>query len=297
MSRVAVTIDSKTPSWVAAVAVKKRRTTAIVSACILFVTLIGFLDYATGIDLRIYPFYYLPIAIGAYSISRRFGLLLAAISSALWALAIQVTGIHWSTGIYIFNTLTQSLSFGLIALLISNIAARLAAERELSREDNLTALPNRRAFYEFAEIIIAQSRRSGRPFTLAYIDLDNFKVVNDRKGHQQGDLALRTAAEVLRNVTRASDISARLGGDEFAPLLPDSGCDAANVVLDRVSKRLEETMQRNEWPITASIGATSFVHAPDSVEYAVRKADMLMYRVKESGKGHVLLEVSDGGDA
>jgi diguanylate cyclase (GGDEF)-like protein len=188
-------------------------------------------------------------------------------------------------------------SFGLIAILLSNIAARLDAEISLSRRDTLTLLPNSRAFYEYAEILLAGAKRSRRPFTMAYIDLDNFKEVNDKYGHPQGDVALREAADVLRRATRSSDIAARLGGDEFALLLPDTGPEAAQTVLDRISKLLKETMRQHEWPVTASIGAASFLQAPDTVDQAVQAADSIMYRVKEAGKGHVGIEVVDSGGA
>lgn len=263
----------------------------VVFGCIVCTALVGLLDYATGLDLRIYPLYYLPIAVGAFRVSRYFGLGLALMSSGLWVTAMHLAGSAWGIETYLFNTLTQTISFAVIAILLSNIAARLAAERALSRKDDLTSLPNSRAFYEYAEILLAGAGRSKRPLTLAYIDLDNFKEVNDKHGHRQGDLALREAAGVFQRSLRESDLAARLGGDEFALLLMDTDSEGAKTVLDRISKLLLETMRQHQWPISASIGAISFHQAPDTIEQAVHAADALMYRVKAMGKGQVLVEV------
>lgn len=263
---------------------------AIAIGCTLGVLLIGVVDYSTGNEARVFPLYYLPIAVGALRVSRTAGLGLAALSSALWVLAMWWGGSAWSAELFIFNTAMQTLSFGTIAILVANITSRFKDERDLSRTDILTSLPNSRAFHELAEVLVAGARRHGRPLTLAYIDLDNFKAVNDRQGHAQGDLALKRVAEVLRGATRASDVAARLGGDEFVLLMPDTGPEAALNVLQRIGDLIATEMKRSRWPITASIGALSFLEAPSTVEAAVQGADSLMYRVKQAGKKHLLLE-------
>ena len=192
-----------------------------------------------------------------------------------------------------FNTFTQLSSFVLVALLVGRIGDRLGVERELSRKDNLTSLPNRRAFYELAEVLMAGARRSKRPFTLAYLDLDDFKVVNDQHGHHQGDRALRRAADVIRSATRSSDVVARLGGDEFVVYLPDTDPDAAQPMLERLRESL--STRQDGWPITASIGAVSFLEPPATLEEAVHDVDALMFRAKRAGKNRVLIET--GGTA
>ncbi|HTC77354.1 MAG TPA: diguanylate cyclase, partial [Terriglobales bacterium] len=108
------------------------------------------------------------------------------------------------------------------------LAAALAAEKELSRSDPLTGLPNRRAFYEVALAEADRARRYRHPLSLAYLDVDNFKQVNDDYGHDAGDELLVRVAEVLRRNLRNNDIVARLGGDEFAMLLPETPASATD---------------------------------------------------------------------
>ena len=269
----------------------------IILGCLLGVALVGVFDYLTGVEARVFPLYYIPIGIGALRVSRSFGLLLSVASTALWALAIYLGGASWSREIFLFNTLTQVASFAVVAFLVASIKQRYEMERDLSRKDNLTGLANSRAFYEFAGHDLSLARRSGKPFTIAYMDLDNFKMVNDQFGHLVGDRALHTAADVLRHHTRASDLPARFGGDEFVLLLPETGPEQARVMLERLAAALGTAMAERNWPITASVGAVCFLHTPATIEEAISAADALMYRVKQSGKNQMLLEVVRHPDA
>ncbi|MEZ4287641.1 MAG: GGDEF domain-containing protein [Polyangiales bacterium] len=243
------------------------------------------------LEARVFPLYYIPIAVAALMVSRTAGFALAALSSLFWVISIHLGGTTWSAGVFAFNTITQMISFGLIAFLVASIAHRYEVERQLGHTDSLTALPNSRSFYALAEVLIAGAHRRGRPFTIAYVDLDNFKHVNDTRGHLEGDQALRTAADVFRRAMRSSDVAARLGGDEFALLLPDTGPDQAKIALERFNEMVEDAMKENGWAITASIGALSFMEPPSSVEAAVHEADLVMYRAKQGGKNRVHLEV------
>ncbi len=178
-------------------------------------------------------------------------------------------------------------------MLVSELQKRLASERALSRVDALTALPNSRAFRERAEWLLAMARRTRHPITLAYLDLDNFKQVNDERGHQEGDRALKETAEVLKRQLRDVDLVARMGGDEFAVLLPETSCETARIALERVCAELRVVMQRNHWPVTASVGGVSYVRPPDTLDEAVRDADALMYQAKDHGKDRVVLKAID----
>jgi len=125
-----------------------------------------------------------------------------------------------------------------VGLLIATLRRSLTRERELSRTDPLTALSNSRAFYEEARRLLALCRRQHRPITVAYIDVDNFKAVNDRLGHQAGDELLKGIALQVRASIRPSDLSARLGGDEFAILLPELSQRDAGLTLERLRASL-----------------------------------------------------------
>lgn len=179
--------------------------------------------------------------------------------------------------------------FLIIASLLVSLRQREDTAERLAMTDHLTGLANSRRFASRLDEEIARTQRSGRPFTLAYADLDNFKTVNDREGHAAGDRALVVVADTLVAALRRTDLVARLGGDEFAVLLPEADGDAARHALDTVRDGVLAAMQTNGWPITLSIGAVTFASTPASADEAIGVADELMYRVKAHGKNHIEL--------
>jgi diguanylate cyclase (GGDEF)-like protein len=125
------------------------------------------------------------------------------------------------------------------------------------------------------------------PFSLAYIDLDDFKWVNDTPGHGTGDNVLRLVVESLEQSTRATDVVARLGGDEFAVLFPETGADAGSEAALHIRLVLLDSMRKNDWPVTFSIGMVTYNEPPASVDEMIKAADTLMYSVKETTKNAV----------
>lgn len=138
---------------------------------------------------------------------------------------------------------------------------------------------------------LERSRRTGRPMTVAYIDLDDFKGVNDRLGHPAGDDLLRRIAASLTKSIRRIDVVARLGGDEFTILLPETTEPEARAVLARAEKSIGATTKADRFPVTASIGAVTFSRPPISVDEVVSRADRTMYKVKQRGKNQVIIEI------
>lgn len=136
-----------------------------------------------------------------------------------------------------------------------------------------------------------KAKRFKRPFTIIFLDLDNFKEVNDNFGHDQGDAALCSVARTTAENIRSVDIFARLGGDEFAVFLPETGPDAADTIVKKLHASLLEAMQSNGWPITFSIGVATFDGEIGSVDQMIKKADDIMYSVKSSGKNNIKRQV------
>src|SRR5262249_16605305 len=164
----------------------------------------------------------------------------------------------------------------------------LQAEKQKARFDFLTGIPNRRTFYEALVSESHRSRRYDRPLTLAYIDVDNFKSVNDLFGHGQGDEVLRHVADTLQANIRRTDMAARLGGDEFAILLPETDTHSADTVVSKIRECLEQAIALRSWPISFSIGVVTFEKPLQTAEEMVNKADELMYEVKRQGKNAAL---------
>lgn len=256
---------------------------------ILAVGTIGVVDWATGVQVRVFPLYFVPVAVVCWKVGRRAGVAFAVLSALAWQVANLVAGMD-RAGVFVlaWNTAVQLVSFLVVALLMAELHDRLEREQALSRTDPLTGLANGAALRERAALEVDRARRWRRSLTLAYVDLDNFKAVNDSAGHAAGDEVLRAAAEALRSALRSTDLAARVGGDEFVLLLPETDQPGARTVLDGAGKRLEEQMRRGGWPVTASIGAVT-TDDPRDAEALLREADSLMYEVKKAGKASLRL--------
>jgi diguanylate cyclase (GGDEF)-like protein len=159
-----------------------------------------------------------------------------------------------------------------------------------SQLDPLTGIPNRRSFFERLEIEKSRAKRYDHPLTLAYIDLDNFKQVNDRFGHSTGDNLLSLVAHVIREGLRSTDSVARLGGDEFAVLLSETNSAAATSAADKLRSSLNAAMKQHNWSVTFSIGVVTFQPPPESVQEMITAADRAMYAEKKAGRGRVTVE-------
>jgi diguanylate cyclase (GGDEF)-like protein len=174
-------------------------------------------------------------------------------------------------------------------VLLGSLRQQLFQARTGARVDALTGIANRAAFLTRLEHDLALARRHAAPLTLGYLDLDDFKLVNDGQGHGEGDRVLRAFADVLRGALRDADTVARLGGDEFAILLPGTGADAARGVVDR----LRAALASDGPPLRCSLGVVTFLSAPRDVETALRAADDVLYGVKRAGKNAVRFETVD----
>jgi diguanylate cyclase (GGDEF)-like protein len=274
---------------------KKRSNLFLGGVGVLFVILLGIIDYLTGYELSFSLFYLAPISLISWFKGRRSGLLTSAVSAIAWFLADYLSGSRYSNpSIYIWNTLIRLGFFVVVTWLLSALRKAYNTNQELARVDYVTGAVSIRYFYELAKIEIGRSERHKRPFTFAYIDVDNFKTINDRLGHSTGDRVLRAVTENLQHQIRSSDILARLGGDEFALLLPETGEEEAKKVMDRMHTGLVNEMLKNNWTVTFSIGVVTYCQPPASVDDMVKLADSAMYLVKNSNKNGVSYQVYGG---
>ena len=256
------------------------------------VLLIAGVDFLSGVELRVFPLYYGPIALAAWSLGKRPAMIAAAASALGWLTANQLAGLHYSDPlIWVANTVVQGASFAIVGYLVAGLRLALTREQTLSRTDPLSGLMNHRAFYEESGRLLQLCRRGRRPVTLAYLDLDDFKAVNDTHGHLAGDDLLRAVGYALQSTVRSSDLAARLGGDEFAILLPEVGAVEAGQAVTRIRDAITEVLRRAPVPVTVSLGAVTLLVAPDDVESIVQKADSVMYEMKKEGKDQIRLDV------
>jgi diguanylate cyclase (GGDEF)-like protein len=255
------------------------------------IILLGLIDYITGLEVNISFFYLTPIALLAWYAGGDFGLFAAAASSIAWFIADFANGqVYSHPVINVWNVLLRLGFFVVVSWLIATLRKSYKQNEDLARVDFVTGATSARYFYELARIELGRSERYGRPFTLVYLDVDDFKGINDHLGHSAGDRVLRAvAASVLEHI-RPSDTFGRLGGDEFALLLPETDQAQAKKVVDRIHASLVDEMRTHAWKVSFSVGVVSFTQPPKSVDEMVHLADGAMYQVKTHGKNGVMYQ-------
>ena len=256
---------------------------------VMLLSVVAFLDYITGVEFSFSLFYLLPISLISWAISERLGLAFAILSSCVW-IAVDI----WSGNsnrtsnlfAYMWNA-TARLGFFLLPVFMIRLNRALQHEQELARTDFLTGVLNARFFHELAQMEINRSLRYKRPFTIAFIDVDNFKTINDTFGHTEGDTVLQAIAMNIKAHLRKTDLVARVGGDEFVVLLPETNAQIAPVVMANMQRELLKGMNENGWSVTFSIGVLTLSDPSLSVDGMLGRADQLMYRVKNNGKNNI----------
>ena len=195
--------------------------------------------------------------------------------------------LYWDWGTVLFG-------FVVMVVALTELRKALDDAHFQSRKDTLTGLVNKGGFYQVVSAEIEVCRRYKRTLSIAYIDCDNFKTVNDKFGHHVGDELLRVISKTMLRKLRSSDLPGRLGGDEFAVMLPETNAEACRMVIEMLQQRLLHEMKEHNWPVTFSIGIATFLRMPASIEDMIRQADKLMYAVKNTSKGAIKQEVFHG---
>jgi len=253
---------------------------------------VGYVDYLTGYEISFSLFYLMPISLLTWFAGRRFGIAASIASALVWLMAEITTGQSYShPAIYYWNSLVRFSFFIIFTLLIDTVEKMLKREKELSNIDYLTGAINVRLFTELLQSEIERSQRYEHTFTLAYLDLDNFKIINDQFGHSVGDQVLFTVVYHVKGLLRKTDAIVRLGGDEFALLLPETDQNAASSVISKIQFSLLDEMEKRNWPVTFSIGALTFLDTPNSSAEVIKLADDLMYSAKSQGKNATIFSV------
>lgn len=267
------------------------------------VAAIALLDRVTGAALGLTIAYAAPVLATAYLFGLGPSLLTAAAASAVWLAADLRLGDAGPAAVVSSGLIRAAVLAGCAAFVARQrhvrrgfananapLLARADHESRLARLDELTQLANARGFLEVVETELARARRDARPICVFYLDLDDFKGLNDRYGHSAGDGCLREVARALRAALRAGDVPARIAGDEFAVLLWNVDPAGARAVAARVQDGVADVARR--YPGVAlgvTLGVAFFSRAPDDPRGLLAVADRVMYEAKRSGKGGVRL--------
>jgi diguanylate cyclase (GGDEF)-like protein len=267
----------------------KRRKWTLIALGSLALIVIGVANYfAVSELLEASVFFLIPVSFFTWFVSRVAGFVVSAASAALILAANLTSRMHAAhPWVGFWNALIWFGVFVMLAMTVNRLKVLYLAEKQLSRLDNLTRIANRLAFYEIANMEKNRAQRFGQPITLAYVDLDGFKEINDAMGHAVGDQLLLSVARTMQKNIRQTDAVARMGGDEFALLLPNTNTDAASQVLKKLVNELNRKMQENHWPVTFSIGAVTFLGPPESLQEMIKRADEAMYSAKAHGKNRL----------
>lgn len=249
---------------------------------------ISAVDIWTGPEISLSVFYLIPIVLVTWFVGSMAGFVSCVVGAIAWFAADTLGGQLYShPAIRYWNAFVR---FGFFLAVTWLLPAMKGLEREqgLARLDYLTGAANRRFLFEALEQELNRARRYLHPFTVVYLDLDGFKSVNDRLGHTVGDAVLCTVVAQAKKYLRATDTIARLGGDEFMLLLPETDQAASQAFIPRILNALSEEMQRNNWPVTFSIGVLTCRCSSLTADELVQRADQLMYSVKVNGKNAVV---------
>ena len=271
-----------------------RRSPLFLSSLAMFgLVFVSFLRCFTPAELQVTFLFLLPISFATWFLSTWVGCLFAAAATIILFFFDLRNPDSAQHSILVSNTVLNLVFFSAVVFIFSEVRTLYDREQELSLHDPLTGLLNHRAFVEKVATENRRLQRHPGSLTLAYIDLDDFKRVNDDRGHAAGNALLLSVAQMMTTTVRSTDFVARLGGDEFAILLPDTNSEAAKSVLTKVQEKLLQQLQEQKHMVTFSIGAVTFARMQDNPSEMIYRADEAMYAVKQRGKNGIEYRVCE----
>ena len=245
---------------------------------------LGLADYEVAAFFSFTVAYVVPVGLVAWYARKRRWMYAMAIAASGASLAARLADLdRISTWLQDWEAVGRCALYVLLGYLMVQLRTALELQKTMARTDALTGLANLRAMDEIAEAEVERTRRFGRPMTIAFLDIDAFKKINDSYGHAFGDLVLRETAEHFQRGLRSTDSIARAGGDEFIVVMPETSARAAREVLGRL--RTLTLNANKEIVVTFSIGAVTVLRSGFSCRELLETADRLMYVAKRRGPG------------
>lgn len=246
------------------------------------------LNIRTPADLRLGILYVIPVLLAASYDGLGWGISFALATALLrFGVGIDQMPLETTLQVRILNEAAYLAVVGVAIAGLSQLRRTQAQLQLLATHDPLTTVLNARAFASQVAQELGRNRRYGRPLALIYLDLDDFKKVNDAHGHATGDAVLRLVADAMRSAVRQADVVGRLGGDEFGVLMPETDGTLAHAVATRLAAGIR-TVFRGTPSVTASIGVVAVSGTEAGSDELLRKADQAMYEAKRAGKDRVV---------
>lgn len=258
---------------------------------------VAFLDVITPSSIFLTGFYLIPIGLALWFSGTTTSVLVTVISLSVSEYMVYC-GIPDNTPLWL-DTIAFLSPIIIFAGFVAAIVHLKTVVRQLmgeSRTDALTGIRNRRGFFEIAEFELLRVKRSNRSATVAILDIDNFKLLNDTQGHGTGDALLVSISRILVSTLREIDIAGRLGGDEFVIFLPETDEETARIVLQRLHENLVALLNSFDKRLGTSIGAVIIpTNSETSLPLAIEQADRTMYSVKNGTKGKLAFAIFGAG--
>jgi diguanylate cyclase (GGDEF)-like protein len=242
-------------------------------------------DHLSGFHVSFLFFYILPIATIGWRAGAQAGVIVAIVAGLAWYGVSVVGSSSCLDPVVVWNAVNR----GLVFLAVAVLSEMLGRQSVLAKTDELTGLPNRRSLLESLRAQLSRSQQAPSSLCVAYLDLDNFKQVNDRFGHAVGDALLKRVADVLRVSVRLGDLPARIGGDEFVVVCWRISPRGAWEMAERLADRIVALGRDYEGaPFGASIGLAHFSELPDDPGRLLDEADRALMAAKAEGKQRVV---------
>lgn len=255
---------------------------------LLLTLAVYWLNTVTPSEARLGVLYIIPVLLVTWTEGLIWGIVFGVVSIGLReAVALEQLPDSTPLGWRIGNVAAYIAVVGVAMAGLQSLRRSQATLARLVTQDALTNVLNARAFAERLGQELDRNRRYPRPLALLYLDLDDFKIINDTHGHQTGDAVLRLVADAMRSSVRTADVVGRLGGDEFAVLMPETDAQLANEAAKRLVAGLRNVFKGTP-NVTASIGVVACTATDASTDDLLRRADAAMYDAKRMGKDRVV---------
>lgn len=263
-----------------------------ISLGVLGVLLVAAADAALGFEVSLVALHMLPVLLVTWYASPRWGLFILVLTTLLGILSNLYVAPPAVTPLYRYLDLASDFAaMAILIFVLSRLRDAYRSAKRQARIDTLSGCLNRSGFHEQLQAEVGRQKRYGRVFSLLYLDVDDFRAVNDRQGHQAGDALLAELGRSLRARLRSTDSAGRLGGDQFGILLREADSKAAEQAAAQLKQELERTARGHHWPVGFSIGVLCFSRPPVDADEALRMADALMSEAKKGGKSILCVRV------